>query len=36
MTQCVLFPGADLHLDDFIIFYKKNFNALMKNLKRNH
>ena len=35
MTQCVLFPGIELHFEDVILFYKKNLDDLLKHRRKN-
>jgi len=30
MTQCVLLPGVELHLEDVITYYSKNLQLIVK------
>ena len=34
MTHCVLLPGVELHFEDVIIFYTKNFESFLEKRKK--
>ncbi len=34
MTQCVLLPGVELHFDEVLRYYAKNFETIISKRKR--